>query len=172
MTHAATNPATEGSGRQFTRAQQLTGVAGYIKRLRPGPRAELRRLSPDSAAVPPKVFWDIVDRYRIRESDETYWISVIPLMVRHPHVPTAPGRALARAKVSAARVERWLRLDRDGARRSAGRVLSQLKQGGLDWVQFGDLLRDWSDDGRRRLARQFFRSPNDDRTPPPTDETR
>lgn len=152
--------------------RRLWGVAGYVARenLPRGPRAQLRRLEADPARIPPQVFWDLVDRYGIeRGEEEDFWLQVVPLMVRHPHEPgSLPGAALARAGVSAARVERWLRLDRAGARREAGRLLSHLGDGGLDWpgsrygwnVGFGPLLHDWTAEQRRAFARQFFLSPD------------
>lgn len=142
----------------FTR--QLLGVADYVKALKRGPRAVLRRLNADPDRIPPQVFWDVADRYGIQRHEEDFWLAVVPLMVLHPHrSDLPPGRALAAAGVSAARVERWLRLDRDGALREAGRLLSHLGDGGLDWTRLGPLLRYWSDDQRRSFARDFFLSP-------------
>jgi hypothetical protein len=140
--------------------RQLRGVAGYVENLPRGPRAVLRRLSASEERIPPQVFWDIAERYQIQERDEPFWLVVIALIVKHPHEPgLAPGIALARAGVSAARLERWLRLDRPAALRDADRLLSHLGDGGLDWTRFGPLLRFWTEDARRELARHFFRSP-------------
>jgi len=150
--------------------RKLWGIAGYVSRdtLPRGPRAELRRLSTDPARIPPQVFWSLVDRYEIGRDEEEFWLRVIPLMVLHPHDPkTAPGVALARAGVSPARIERWLRLDRESARREAGRLLSHLGDAGLDWagqrsgwkVGLGPLMHDWTESQRRDFARQFFLSP-------------
>lgn len=142
--------------------RQLVGVARYVEKgnLPRGPRAVLRRLSASEEKIPPQVFWDIAERYQIHERDEPFWLQVIPLMVKHPHEPgLAPGVALARAGVSAPRLERWLRLDRDDALRDAARLISHLGDGGFDWARFGTLLRFWTEDARRDLARQFFRSP-------------
>ncbi|HET8656967.1 MAG TPA: type I-E CRISPR-associated protein Cse2/CasB [Longimicrobiaceae bacterium] len=152
--------ATPGSGRHDSFRDQVLGISGYVGALRRGPRAELRRVEADPDHIPPQVFWDIVERYGIRERDESFWLSILPLMVRYPHrFDLSPGRALAAAGVSPARIERWLRLDRDGARRQAGRLLSHLKDGGLDWIRFAYLLRGWSDEQRRGFARDFFLSP-------------
>lgn len=140
---------------------QVLGIAGYVGALRRGPRAVLRRLDAGDETIPPQVFWDVVERYNIRESDESFWLAVLPLMVRHEHrFDRTPGRALAAASVSAARVERWLRLDAAAAaRREAGRLLSHLKGEGFDWTRFALLLRFWTEDERRRFARDFFLSP-------------
>jgi CRISPR type I-E-associated protein CasB/Cse2 len=144
--------------------RQLLGVAGYVANLRRGPRAVLRRLSTDPSAVPPQEFWDVVERYGILQRDENLWLRLIPLMVRHPHAEVRPGASLARAGVSAARIERWLRQDADGALAEAGRLLSHLGDGGLNWPRLGRLLHDWDRPGhgprlRRDLARDFFLSP-------------
>lgn len=145
----------------FTR--QLLSVAGHLETLRTanrrGPLAVLRRLGTDPDYIPPQVFWDIADRYEIARHEEDFWLAIMPLMVRHPHRFDLPsGRALAAAGVSAPRIERWLRLDRNSARREAGRLLSHLGDGGLDWTRFGPLLRFWTEDQRRSLAREFFLS--------------
>jgi hypothetical protein len=148
--------------------QKLWGIAGYVGRLPRGPRAELRRLTADGAFIPPQAFWNLVDRYAISQRDEDFWLHIVPLMVEHPHdSSTAPGVALARAGVSASRIERFLRLDRDGAWAEAGRLLSHLGEAGLDWagtlstwrVGFGPLLHGWMPEQRRHFARQFFLSP-------------
>lgn len=138
---------------------QILGAAGYVSTLQRGPRAVLRRMGADSDRIPPQQFWNVVERYGIRSEDEDFWLTVLPLMVRHEHrFDRTPGRALAQAGVSAARIERWLRLDRAGARAEAGRLLSQLKGEGFDWIRFAALLRFWSEDERRRFARDFFLS--------------
>jgi CRISPR type I-E-associated protein CasB/Cse2 len=139
---------------------QVLGIAGYVGALRRGPRAVLRRLDADDETIPPQEFWNVVERYGIRGSDERFWLAVLPLMVRYPHrFDRTLGRALAAAGVSASRVERWLRLDSAAARREAGRLLSHLKGEGLDWIKLAYLLRDWSDEQRRGFARDFFLSP-------------
>lgn len=144
--------------------RQLLGVAGYVANLRRGPRAALRRLASDPDGVPPQEFWDVVERYDISRYDEPFWLRMIPLMVRHPHADISPGRALARAGISAARVERWLRLDAESALAQAARLLSHLGDAGLHWAHFGRLLHAWhhTDHGphlRRKMAREFFLSP-------------
>jgi hypothetical protein len=144
--------------------RQLLGVAGYVANLRRGPRAVLRRLAADPNTVPPQEFWDVVERYGISRYDEPFWLRVIPLMVRYPHTDARPGLALARAGVSAARVERWLRLDAESALAQTSRLLSHLGDAGIHWARFGRLLHDWDrpEHGprlRRELAREFFLSP-------------
>lgn len=150
-------------------SSRLAGVAGHLDRLRSsgqrGPLAELRRLQPmqnDSLAarpseLPGEAFWSLVQRFDIAPGDEAFWLVVLPLMVRHPHQRgTRAGRALEASGVSKARFERWLRLDREGARREAARLLSKLKDQKLDWVDFGHALCHWRDEDRYRLARDFF----------------
>lgn len=149
--------------------QRVWRIAGYVGRggLPRGPRAQLRRLGADDRQLPPQVFWDIVARFDIgRGAEEEYWLQVLPLMVRHPHDPhTPPGVALARAGISGARIERWLRLDRHRARREARRLLSKLGDSGLDWsggprgIGLGPLLHDWTESQKRAFARQYFLSP-------------
>ena len=144
--------------------RQVRGAAGYVAALRRadrrGPLATLRRLRDSGDRVPPQVFWDVVERYQIRERDEEFWLAVLPLMVEHPHEAGLPaGRALARADLSAARLERWLRMDVDAARREVARLLSRLKGAGFDWIGFAYLLRHWNDEHRRGFARDFFLSP-------------
>lgn len=153
-----------GSGVEPPRAgsfrEQVRGIAGYVGSLGRGQRAHLRRLSADPGHIPRPAFWDVVERYQIGERDEPFWLAVLPLMVRHPHrSDLSPARALAAAGVSPARAERWLRLDREGAWREAARLLSHLKDGGLDWTRLAPLLRDWSDEQRRGFARDYFLSP-------------
>ena len=139
--------------------KQLLGIAGYVAALPRGPRAVVRRLNADSGAVPPEEFWRIVERYGINPPEEEFWMRVIPLMVDYPNQPgLAPGLALARSGVSSARLEKWLRLERDDALREAGRLMARIESG-FDWVHLGKLLRFWSDGSRRALARQFFLSP-------------
>ncbi len=138
---------------------QLVGAAGYVENLRPGPRAILRRLRDDRDAIPPEVFWSVVERYGILPEHEPFWLIVLPLMVEHPHQPgLTPGVAIARSEVSSARVEKWLRLDVEAARKDAGRFVARVESG-FDWTQFGQLLRFWSRDDRRSFARQYFLSP-------------
>jgi len=135
---------------------KIVGIAAYVQALPRGDKAELRRLRQDSGRIPPEVFWRIVARYGIHESDELFWQSILPLMVKYPHTPGAkPGRRLDEAGVSPARVERWLRLDGRAALREADRFLSKL-EAGVDWVQLGYLLYYWDDQRRRQLARDFY----------------
>ena len=147
-------PASE----QPTLEQQLARVAGHVTSLPRGPRAVLRRLRQHADEVPPSVFWAIVDKYQIERRDEQFWLSILPLMVAHEHRPgRAPGQALAAAGVKPARVERWLRYDRDRATAEARRLLSKIDSG-FDWAQMGALLWWWNDRARRDFARQFFLS--------------
>ncbi|MCC7494929.1 MAG: hypothetical protein IT204_21440 [Fimbriimonadaceae bacterium] len=134
--------------------RRLIGVAGYLQGLRPGPRARLRRLRQHPDRLPAD-FWALVERYAIDPCDETYWVAVVPLMVVHRHARWRPGRALAAAGVSKARIERWLRLDRERAMAEAWRLLSKLPSG-LDWASFGQLLWYWDDQRRRAFARDYF----------------
>lgn len=145
-------------------ARQVLGIAGYVQDresgggLSRGERAELRRMRSDDV-FPPEPFWTLVDRYDIPPYEEDFWRDVIPLMVDHPHDGgLRPGRALAQAGVSPARIERWLRLDPERARKEAARLLTQLDSG-LDWPRFAGLLRFWTDRNRRAFARDYFLSP-------------
>lgn len=155
----AGRPPGEETGRDL--ASTFAGVAGYVDNLPTGERAELRRLRGQYREMPPEVFWRIVDRYDIPPRDEDFWIDVVPLMVEHPHEPRSrTGRVLARSGVSSARLEKWLRLDREGALDEAGRLLSQV-DGAIDWVQFAFLLYLWNhpehgERNRRDLAREYF----------------
>jgi CRISPR type I-E-associated protein CasB/Cse2 len=144
-------------GHSFT--WRVTSVAGWLERLhntrQRGALAELRRLRPGS--IPGEAFWDIVGRFGIPEEEELFWRAIIPLMVRHPHRRNVkPGRAIEAAGISKPRFERWLRLDRDGARAAAGRLLSKLGDDGLDWTLLGRALHRWNDNERYLLARDFF----------------
>lgn len=153
---AATPLDGEATERGHTLRSRIAGIAGYIQELPRGDKAELRRLRQESGRIPPEVFWRIVARYEIHESDEPFWQSVLPLMVKYPHTPGAkPGRMLDEVRVSPARVERWLRLDHGAALREADRLLSKLKAG-VDWVQLGYLLYFWDDDRRKQLARDYY----------------
>lgn len=138
---------------------RIASVAGWLERLNDsrqrGALAELRRLRPDS--IPGEAFWDLVGRFDIPRDEEPFWRAIIALMVRHPHRRNVrPGRAIEAAGISKPRVERWLRLDRDGARTAAGRLLSKLGDDGLDWTNLGRALHRWSDNDRYYLARDFF----------------
>lgn len=152
----AETPELESIEGQHTLHSRIAGIAGYIVQLPRGDQAELRRLRQDSARIPPEVFWRIVARYDIGQRDEPFWQSILPLMVKYPHTPGAkPGVMLDEARVSPARVERWLRLDQNGALREADRLFSKLKAG-VDWVQLGYLLYLWDEKHRNQLARDFF----------------
>lgn len=142
----------------------VAGIAGTVADRRSGgamsrgERAELRRMRTD-APFPPEPFWALVERFEIPPPAEPFWMDVVPLMVDHAHQRgRSPGRALAEAKVSGARLERWLRLEPDRARKEARRLLAKLDEG-LDWVAFAGLLRFWTPRDRRALARDFFLSP-------------
>jgi CRISPR type I-E-associated protein CasB/Cse2 len=145
-------------------ASTVLGIAGMVTHRRyggamdRGSRAELRRMR-SGDLFPPEPFWMLVARYDIRPSEELFWIDVVPLMVDHRHNQgLPPGRALAEAGVSGARIERWLRFHAERAREEAGRLLTRLDSG-LNWVSFASLLRFWNDDrNRRALARDFFLS--------------
>lgn len=151
----------EGASRSF--AKTVLGIAGTVRDrsdgggMNRGERAELRRMREDEL-FPPEPFWRLVERYDIRESQEPFWIDLVPLMVDHPHTSElSPGLALARSGVSGARIERWLRLDRARARKEAGRLLARLEKG-LNWIHFAGLLRFWTNRDRRQFARNYFLS--------------
>jgi hypothetical protein len=158
---AITSSIGEEPEREHTLGSRVNGIAKYIEQLPRGDLAELRRIRQHSAQIPPEVFWRIVERYQIHPADESFWKSILPLMVKYPHVRDArPGHVLEGAGVSAARVERWLRLDQDGALREADRLFSKHKAG-IDWVQFGYLLQFWDEQDRKQrngFARDFFLS--------------
>jgi len=142
--------------RERSLASRITGIARFLENLPRGERAELRRLRQEFSRVPPEVFWQIVEQYDIHPADEPFWKAVLPLMVKYPYTPgERPGHVLEKAGVSAARVERWLRLDRQAAWREADRLLS-VADAGLDWVSFGYLLYYWDENHRNRFARDFF----------------
>lgn len=146
------------------RSSTFAGVAGYVANLQAGEQAELRRLRGRYRELPPEVFWRIVDRYDIPPHQEDFWMAVLPLMVEHRHKPQCrTGRVLARSGVSSARLEKWLRLDQQGALDEAGRLLSQV-EGPINWVQFCFLLSLWGhpelgERNRRDLARDYFLAP-------------
>lgn len=168
---SASNPAgfpevtasgSEGTGKAGRNlGDTFVGVASYVDNLPNGERAELRRLRGRFRELPPEVFWRIVERYDIPRRDEEFWMAVLPLMVEHPHHPGCrTGRVLRNSGVSSARLEKWLRLDREDALNEAGRLLSQV-DGPINWRQFGYLLYLWShaeygERNRRDLARDFF----------------
>lgn len=128
----------------------------YREQGRRGDLAELRRLRPGEGTIPPEVFWRLVERLDVPRPAEDFWLAILPMMVEHPHRKGAiAGRELARARAAPARVERWLRLDRERAWVEARRLLALL-DGPIDWVRMGWLLLLWNDDSRRDFARDFF----------------
>lgn len=142
---------------------KVLGVAGSVRgRSEGGPmgrgdRAVLRRMLAD-ATLPPEPFWALVAKYDIHEKEEEFWRVAMPLMVLHPHRPgISAGRALAAARTTGPRVERWLRLDRERARQEANRLLARI-DGGFDWVRFARLLRSWSRASKLTFARDFYLS--------------
>jgi len=152
------SPAAEEPARERSLASRIAGIARFLEKLPRGELAELRRLRQEFSRVPPEVFWRIVEQYDIQERDEQFWKAVLPLMVKYPHTLGArPGHVLEQAGVSAARVERWLRLGRETAWREADRLLSIAKTNpGLDWVSFAYLLYYWDEKHRNEFARDFF----------------
>jgi len=103
------------------------------------------------------MFWSIVERAAIKPRDESFWIAILPLMIRFPHQSgVSPGRALEQAGISKPRFERWLRLDRERALVEAPRLFSKLEGQRMDWLTLGHLLYRWNDEDRHRLAREFF----------------
>lgn len=121
-----------------------------------GERAELRRL--DAAVLPPVVYWRLVERFELEAHEDRFWLDLLPMMVDHPHGDLTPGRGLAASSVSGARVERWLRLDAQRARREVRRLFARCDRP-FDWAQLAALLFLWSDQERRRFARDFFLAP-------------
>lgn len=145
-------------------AYTVRGIAGTVQdrnlggSMSRGERAELRRMRA-AAVFPPEPFWTLVERFAIPPAAEPFWMDVVPHMIDRPHDPRRrPGQALAEAQLSGARLERWLRLEAEQARKEAGRILSRL-DGGLNWVTFAGLLWVWTPQERRGLARDFFLSP-------------
>ena len=143
---------------------KVLGLVGSVRdRAQGGPmsrgdRAELRRMR-DADALPPEPFWTLVARYEIAARDEPFWRAVIPLMVEFRHRPgITAGRALAAARVSGSRVERWLRYDAARARSEAYRLLSKVEDG-FDWVRFARLLHNWDDNSKLGFARDYFLAP-------------
>lgn len=129
------------------------GVTG-----RRGLLAALRRISDDPRDLPPEEFWDLVQHHGIPQSEEPLWLRMLPLMAVHPNDPSrSVAAALEEERVTPARLERWLRADRDEALKQAPRILARLG-GGVRWVDLAYLLRDWTPEQRRGLAREFFRN--------------
>lgn len=146
-----------------TLGQQLARVGGHIGNLPRGEQAILRRMERRRDEPAPDAFWQIVEKYDLPPWDEPFWVAVMPLMVRVPYQKGRPaGKALAAARVSSLRFDRWLRRDRESAWRGAWRLLAAV-DGGIDWPSFGYLLRDWDDEQKRRLARDYYLSSGDDR---------
>lgn len=130
------------------------GVTG-----RRGLLAALRRISDDPRDLPPEEFWDLAQHHKIPQSEEPLWLRLLPLMAVHPNdASRSLGAALEEARVTPARLERWLRADRDEALEQTPRILARLGSGGIHWVDLAYLLRDWTPKQRRDLARDFFRS--------------
>lgn len=146
-------------------SQQVGSLASAIREkegpnrrgLSKGERAELRRMGA-KGRIPPAVYWQLRSTHKILEENYVLWHALLPLMVRHQHSrEVTPGRALAVAKVSPRRVERWLRLDREGALREIGRLLAKVE--GVDWVKLARLLGSWTDKDRLQLAKDYYLSP-------------
>lgn len=142
---------------------QLASVAGRVhsEGVSRGERAQLRRMRGDD--IPPEIYWRLTADLTWpsgRETFDRFWMTVLPLMTRNRHTPKAcPGRVLADAGVKPARVERWLRRDRESAWAEAGRLLSITKGTPIDWAQLGYLLYAWNDpEVKRRFARDYFRT--------------
>ena len=128
---------------------------------RTGPLAELRRLDRlGEDAVPPEAFWDLVQAAAIPPgARERFWQAIVPMMVRCGHASGArTGRVLRAARVSPARIERWLRLDARDARRELRKLLRHVDA--VDWMRLSPLLWFWELPGgeamRREFAREFF----------------
>lgn len=130
-------------------------IDGWRGRSDRGSLAELRRLRDDE--VPPEAFWSLVAATQSPVSQELFWRAILPLMVLVPHRPGVfLGEALQQAGVSAARVERWLRLDRGPALKEARKLLRRLEA--VDWLRLGASLHRWDDPARTEIARHFFRA--------------
>ncbi|MBA4157520.1 MAG: hypothetical protein H0X65_08590 [Gemmatimonadetes bacterium] len=125
-----------------------------------GDQAMLRRLSPERDTVPPEAYWRLLPQGETDWSQRAFWYALLPLLVRHPHAEgTSLGTALARAGVSEARVERWLRRTARDARADAPRLFSRLVT--VDWTEAGPLLRYWRQRDRWRVADDFFSTPRE-----------
>lgn len=144
---------------------RIGALAGHLESLRyvtgrRGLLAALRRMESGPCDIPPAIFWDLADRFGIPIPEERIWMRLLPLMAGYPHDGhTGPGLAFARARVSAPRLERWLRADHEQAWDEVPRLLDRVRGTGVDWVRLGVLLRYWTPELRRALAREFFRSP-------------
>jgi hypothetical protein len=160
----------------------VTALARAIARLEPGPLAELRRFDPDDGA-PPAAFWKLVHVCALENAwrDLRAWervahaLAVLTPTGRDPakrscHDATAPfGLALARAKVSEARVMRLLAAEAPQRREILTRLCRRLARADarLDAPQLARLLiHDDAPDELRRLANDYYRAPTE---PAPTD---
>lgn len=143
----------DGMPRQLFEKMGYLGWKVHSEGVSRGDRAELRRMQPDG--IPPEIYWRLTEGLGY---EDELWMTVLPLMVQHPHQPgRRPGRVLARNGVKAARVMRWLRRDRRSAWDEARRFLGPARQVPLDWSRFGTLLGRWDDPHRRRrFARDYF----------------
>lgn len=145
---------------------RLARVAAHLNGFRSvtgrrGALATFRRMGAGECDIPPEPFWGLMESFHVPPQEEETWQWLLPLIARYRHDPAVgPGLAFARARVSAPRLERWLRADGETARREADRLLARVGDAGVDWVRLGVLLRYWSPDLRRALAREFFRSPD------------
>ncbi|MET0399670.1 MAG: type I-E CRISPR-associated protein Cse2/CasB [Longimicrobiaceae bacterium] len=144
---------------------RLARVAAHLNGFRSvkgrrGLLAVFRRMGSGECDIPPEPFWGLMESFHVPRVEETIWLRLLPLVARYPHDPaTGPGLAFARARVSAPRLERWLRADHETAWGEADRILARVGEAGVDWVRLGVLLRHWTPELRRALAREFFRSP-------------
>lgn len=148
-----------------TFAARLLKIAGKLESYRGvtgkrGRLAVLRRMSPDDCDGYPEVYWELAGDHKIPASEDRLWARLLPLMARYPHDGrVAPGVAFARAEVTPARLQRWLRAEHDEAWEDAPRLLARVDDAGVDWKRLGLLLRWWTPEGRRQTAREYFRSP-------------
>jgi hypothetical protein len=144
---------------------RLAKIAAHLNGLRSvtgrrGLLAIFRRMGGVECDIPPEPFWGLMDSFHVPPAEERTWLRLLPLVARYRHDPAiGPGLAFARARVSAPRLERWLRADQETAWSQADRLLARVGDAGVDWVRLGVLLRDWTPELRRSLAREFFRSP-------------
>ena len=140
-------------------AREIEGMAKPKDDRQPrrGDLAALRRVGRPGHEVPPEAFWSLMEKYAIPQKEEQFWLVVVPLMTAVPHASTPPGEVFVNAKISPARLERWLNQDCDAARRDV-RLLLKRVDGGLHWGRLGRLLCDWSESDRRSLARDYYRA--------------
>jgi hypothetical protein len=120
--------------------------------------AVLRRLGRPGYPIPGDVVWEFLDRYA-REEEHEMWAVVLPLMARRVfHVRGSLGYMMYEAGISPARLERWLRRDRASALREARLLITRMESTGIPWGEAGELLYEWNDEQRKRVARDFFRA--------------